>query len=304
MITALYRIIKYGFKNFWRQRLISLATLTIILLAILVFQGLLIFNAMATSLLTSIQDKIDISVYFKTNAPEDEILRLKRSLEGLSEVKSVEYISRERALEIFKERHADDDDDSILRAIEELGENPLPASLNIKAYDPTRYFAIAAYLEDESLKPIVDKVSYSQNQVVIEKMASIIDISKRSGIILTILMTLVAIIVSFNTILLAIYSNREEIGIMRLVGASNAFIRGPFIVEGIIYGTLASLIALAITFPIVYVVSPYLQILSSDINLKAYFLDNVFVLFFYQLLFGIGIGIISSLIAIRKYLKI
>ncbi len=304
MITALYRIIKYGFKNFWRQRLISLATLTIILLAILVFQGLLIFNAMATNLLTSIQDKIDISVYFKTNAPEDEILRLKRSLEGLSEVKSVEYISRERALEIFRERHKDDEDDSIIRAIEELGENPLPASLNIKAYDPTKYSVIAAYLGDDSLKAIVDKVSYSQNQVVIDKMASIIDISKRSGIILTIIMSLVAIIVSFNTILLAIYSNREEIGIMRLVGASNAFIRGPFMVEGIIYGVIASILALAITFPIVYIVSPYLQILSSDINLKTYFLDNVFILFSYQLLFGIGIGVISSLIAIRKYIRI
>ncbi len=304
MITALYRIIKYGFKNFWRQRLISLATLIIILLAILVFQGLLIFNAMATSLLTSIQDKIDISVYFKTNAPEDEILRLKRSLEGLSEVKSVEYVSREKALEVFKARHAGDDDDSIIRAIEELGENPLPASLNIKAYDPTKYSVIAAYLGDSSLKTIVDKVSYSQNQVVIDKMASIIDISKRSGIILTIIMSLVAVIVSFNTILLAIYSNREEIGIMRLVGASNTFIRGPFMVEGIIYGVLASFIALAITFPVVYIISPYLQILSNDINLKTYFLDNVFTLFFYQLLFGIGIGVISSLIAIRKYIRI
>src|SRR3989338_1766543 len=103
MITALYRIVKYGLKNFWRQRLLSLATLTIMILAILAFQGLLIFNAVASDLLASIQDKIDISVYFKTNAPEDEILRLQRSLESLSEVKSVEYISREKALEIFKD---------------------------------------------------------------------------------------------------------------------------------------------------------------------------------------------------------
>src|SRR3989344_3809902 len=262
MATALYRIIKYGLKNFWRQRLISLATLTIILLALLVFQGLLIFNSVMNDLLVSIQDKIDISVYFKTNAPEDEILRLKRSLEGLAEVKSVEYISREKALEIFKARHANDEDDSIIRAIEELGENPLPASLNIKAHDPTKYKVIAAYLEGESLKNIIDKVSYSQNQVVIDKLASIIDISKRAGIILTIVLSLVAIVVSFNTILLAIYSNREEIGIMRLVGASNAFIRGPFIVEGIIYGTVASIISLLITIPIIYSVSPYAKLLS------------------------------------------
>lgn len=304
MITALYRIIKYGLKNFWRQRLVSLATLTIILLAILVFQGLLIFNSVATNLLSSIEDKIDISVYFKTNAPEDEILRLQRSLQGLAEVKSVEYVSREKALEIFKEKHANDKDGNIVRAVNELGDNPLPASLNIKAHDPSKYPAIAAHLNDESLKNIVDEISYNQNQLVIDKLASIIDISKRGGIILTIVLFLVAIIVSFNTILLAIYSNREEIGIMRLVGASNAFIRGPFIVEGVIYGVLASIVAMIITFPIIYAVSPYLKMLSSDIDLAGYFLSNVVSIFFYQLLFGISIGVISSLIAIRKYIKI
>ena len=304
MITALYRIIKYGFKNFWRQRLISLATLTIILLALLVFEGLLMFNSVSNNLLASLQDKIDISVYFKTNAPEDDILRLERSMKALAEVKSVEYISREKALEIFKAKHEDDNDGDIIKAIDELGENPLPASLNIKAHDPSEYGAIAAHLDDESLSEIVDEVSYSQNQVVIDKLASIVDVSKKGGIVLTIALSLVALVVSFNTILLAIYANREEIGIMRLVGASNAFIRGPFLVEGIIYGVLASILSIAITTPIIYFVSPYVQLLSNDINLLGYFLTNIFSLFGYQLAFGTLIGMISSTIAIRKYIKI
>lgn len=304
MITALYRVIKYGFKNFWRQRLISLATLTIILLAILVFQGLVIFNAVAENLLTSLKDKIDISVYFETNAPEDEILKMRRILEDMPEVKEVEYISREKALEIFKAEHADDPDDTILRALEVVGENPLPASLVIKAYDPADYLKIATFAKGESFQDIVDKVPDDEDQAVIDKLAYIIDIGKRGGIILTIVLSIVAIIVSFNTILLAIYSNREEIGIMRLVGASNAFIRGPFIVEGVIYGTLASIIAILITIPIVYTISPYLNLLSDDIDLKGYFLTNLPALFGYELLFGIGIGVISSMIATRKYLKV
>lgn len=304
MITALYRVIKYGFKNFWRQRLISLATLTIILLAIFVFQGLIIFNSVAENLLTSLKDKIDISVYFETNAPEDEILKMRRILEDMPEVKEVEYISREKALEIFKEEHADDPDDTILRALEVVGENPLPASLVIKAYDPADYLKIATFAKGESFQDIVDKVPDDEDQAVIDKLAYIIDIGKRGGIILTIVLFIVAIIVSFNTILLAIYSNREEIGIMRLVGASNAFIRGPFIVEGVIYGTLASIIAILITIPIVYTISPYLNLLSDDIDLKGYFLTNLPALFGYELLFGIGIGVISSMIATRKYLKV
>lgn len=304
MITALYRVIKYGFKNFWRQRLISLATLTIILLAILVFQGLIIFNSVAENLLTSLKDKIDISVYFETNAPEDEILKMRRILEDMPEVKEVEYISREKALEIFKAEHANDPDDTILRALEVVGENPLPASLVIKAYDPADYLKIATFAKGESFQDIVDKVPDDEDQAVIDKLAYIIDIGKRGGIILTIVLSIVAVIVSFNTILLAIYSNREEIGIMRLVGASNAFIRGPFIVEGIIYGTLASIIAIVITIPIVYTISPYLNLLSDDIDLKGYFLTNLPALFGYELLFGIGIGVISSMIATRKYLKV
>jgi cell division transport system permease protein len=302
MITTLYRIIKHGLQNFWRQRLISVATLTVMLLALLVFSSVLIFNVISTSALNSIQEKIDISVYFKTSSPEDEILRIKGSLEELEEVKNVEYISRDRALEIFKERHSEDS--TITQAVDELAENPLSASLNIKAEKPDQYSLIASYLENESLDEYVEKVSYAQNQVVIDRLTSIINVSRQAGLLLTIILAIVAILVVFNTILLAIYSNREGIEIMRLVGASNMFIRGPYLVEGIVYGTLSAILSMAVLFPVVYLVSPYVRVFIPDMNLFNYFVSNIFTLFSYQLLFGIGIGIISSLIAIRRYLKI
>lgn len=302
MVTTLYRIIKHGFQNFWRQRLISIATLTVMLLALLVFSSLMIFNVVATSALNSIQEKIDISVYFKTTSPEDEILRIKKSLEELEEVKSVEYISKDRALEIFKERHTEDV--TITQAVEELGENPLSASLNIKAEDPNQYSLIASYLNNEALDEYVEKVSYTQNQTVIDRLASIINISRQAGLLLTIVLAIVAILVVFNTILLAIYSNREGIEIMRLVGASNMFTRGPYVVEGIIYGTVSAILSMAVMFPIVYFGSPYIKVFIPSMNLMEYFIQNIFTLFLYQLLFGAGIGIISSLIAIRRYLKV
>ncbi len=208
--------------------MISVATLTVMLLALLVFSSLIVFNVVANSVLNSIQEKIDISVYFKNTAPEDEILRIKQSLEGLAEVKNVDYVSRDRALEIFKERHSDDP--NITQAVNELETNPLPASLNIKAKDPDKYSIIASYLNNDSLKDYVDKVSYAQNQVVIDRLASIINVSRQAGVGLTFILAIVAILVVFNTILLAIYSNRESIEIMRLVGASSMFIRGPYIV--------------------------------------------------------------------------
>ena len=282
--------------------MISVATLTVMLLALLVFSSLIIFNVVAVSALNSIQEKIDISVYFKTTAPEDEILRIKQSLEGLNEVKNVNYVSRDRALEIFKEKHASDA--AITQAVNELETNPLEASLNIKANDPGNYSVIASYLNNDSLKDYVDKVSYAQNQVVIDRLASIINVSRQAGVGLTAILAIVAVLVVFNTILLAIYSNRESIEIMRLVGASNMFIRGPYIIEGIIYGTISATLCMTILFPVVYFISPYVKIFIPDMNLLSYFTSHFFQLFAYQLLFGVGIGIISSFIAIRRYLRI
>lgn len=282
--------------------MISVATLTVMLLALLVFSTLIVFNVVAVSALNSIQEKIDISVYFKTTAPEDEILRIKESLESLAEVKKVEYISRDRALEIFKEKHANDA--AITQAVNELETNPLEASLNIKAKDPDKYSVVDSYLNNDSLKNYVDKVSYTQNQVVIERLAAIINVSRQAGVGLTAILAIVAILVVFNTILLAIYSNRESVEIMRLVGASNMFIRGPYIVEGILYGTISAVLCMAIMLPLAYFISPYVKILIPSMDLLSYFTSHFFQLFAYQLLFGIGIGIVSSSIAIRRYLKI
>jgi len=145
MLTNLLRIIKYGFLAFRRNGWLSTATLSIIILALLVFEGLMIFNILTKTALDTLKDKIDISVYFKIDAPEDQILQIQKSLETLAEVKSVEYISRDRALDIFKEKHKDDP--AISQSIAELNTNPLLASLNIKANDPNQYATIADYLD-------------------------------------------------------------------------------------------------------------------------------------------------------------
>lgn len=302
MLTTLFRIIKYGFLGFWRNGWLSTATLSIIVLALLVFEGLIISNVLTKTALTSLEEKIDISIYFKSNTSEDDILKIKKSLESLAEVKGVEYISRDKALEIFKERHKDDP--TITQSLEELKENPLLASLNIKAHDPKEYITIADYLDKADFKVWFEKVTYAQNAVVIERLGRIIDTAEKGGLILIIFLALIAVLITFNTIRLAIYSSREEIGIMRFVGASNSFIRGPYVVEGIIYGLVAGILSVIIAAPIVYFVSPYVKIFISEMNLWTYFTSNLIGILGYQLLFGVGLGVISSVIAIRKYLRV
>jgi cell division transport system permease protein len=302
MATTIARILKYGLQSITRNWWLSLATVNVMVLALIVFEGLIVFNVVKSTAIVSLEDKIDISVYIKTNVQEDAILKLAKALEELPEVKSVEYISRERALEILQERHKDDP--TIPAALAELEGNPLAASLSIKATDPTEYETIASYLEAQSLADTIDKVSYSESKGAIDRLTSIVSTVERVGLILTLFLALTAVLVTFNTVSLAIYSNREEIGIMRLVGASNLFINGPYIVEAIVLAVFAALVSLIITGPLLGIASPHLQNFIPELDLGGYFFSNLPSLLGYQLLFGVLLGIISAVVAIRRYLRI
>jgi cell division transport system permease protein len=301
MFTILARILQFGLKSFRRNGWLSAATIAIITLALLVVAGLVLFREVTARAVASIQDKIDISVYFKNSTPEDEILSIKQSLENLSEVKGVDYVSSDRALEIFRASHQNDEE--ISQSINELNTNPFQASLNIKARRPDQYAAIAQYLSAPALSEYIDNVSYAKNQVVIDRLARIIDNVNRMGFALTLMLALIAGLVVFNTIRLAIYSSREEIGVMRVVGASNSLVRGPFMIEGMISGVIAAVLSIIIAAPVVYFTSPYLGVFIPGLNLFTYFYTNIFLLLGCQILFGVGIGMLSSFIAVRRYLK-
>ncbi len=302
MFTTLFRVIKYGLQIFRRNSWVTVSTIIVMLLALLVFESLILFGALAQSAITELQDKIDISVYFKTTTGEDDILKLSRSVEKLPEVKNVEYISRDKALEIFKELHKGES--TISQALGNLDENPLLASLNVKAKDPKYYSVIAAYLQNETFAPIIQKVTYAQSEVIITRLIKIINILKRTGFFVALFLALTAALVTFNTIRLAIYSNREEIGIMRLVGASNAFINGPYMIQGIVIGVSAAILSVILAIPVIKSSASYINVFIPGANFDQYFASNIMTILLYQLAFGIFLGIVSSSIAVRKYLKV
>jgi len=301
MLTTLIRITKYGLQNFVRNAWLSTATIAIMVMTLILFAGLIMMNVITTTIITSIQDKIDISVYFKQDTAEDEMLRIKSTLESLAEVKTIEYVSKDQALEIFKEKHKGDE--SISQAIDQLSENPLLGSLNIKAQKSEEYPIIAKYLENDSIKPFVERVSYSQNSVVIERLNKILKTAQNGGLALTIIMSFVAVLITFNTIRLAIYSSRESVNIMRLVGGSNVFIRGPFLTEGVLYGIISAFVSIIIMSPAIFFISPYASVLVPELNLWSSFLHNLPLYLLYQIFFGVALGLISSFIAISKHLK-
>jgi cell division transport system permease protein len=304
--TNTKRIIKSGFVSFWRNSAVSLASVLVMTMTLFMLGSLIFTGATLNASLEQIRDKVDVNVYFVTTAPEEEILSLKQSVEALPEVAFAEYVSRDEAIERFRVRHQNDQ--LTLQALEELDENPLGANLNIKAKETSQYEGIAKFLESESAlasgeQPIIDKVNYAQNKAAIDKLTTIIDSLETFGFIITIILIVVSVIITFNTIRLAIYTSREEISVMRLVGASNMYIRGPFVFEGIMYGVLSAIITLIMFYPITIWLSPVTEGFFSNVNLASYYINNFAEIFLIILGTGVALGAISSYLAVKKYLK-
>ena len=302
MFTSFKRIFRLGWSSFRRNSGLSLATIFIVLMTISLITFIFLFREASQFLISDLEEKVDISVYFKEDSPTEEILGAKTELSKIPEVKNIEYISREAALERFVQRHKDDP--LLMESLEEVGENPFLASLNIKAWQASQYEALASFLDNAPFKNLVEKVDYHQRKPVIERLFSITSTINKAGIGISLILVAISFLVAFNTMRLAIYNQKEEISIMRLVGASSWFIRGPFLIQGIIAGFLATLIAILIFTLICWIFSPKLEILFPGLNIYSFFLSNFWILLAIQLFTGVGIGIVSSLIAIRRYLKI
>ena len=243
-----------------------------------------------------------MAIYFNEEPTSDQILTIQAELAKLPEVKKLEYVSKEQALEKFIERHRGES--VIMDSLAEVGGNPLLASINIKAWEASQYEAISSFIDSSSFKELITKADYSQKKPVIERLFSLTSNINNTGIIFSIVLAIVAVLITFNTVRIAIYNSKEEIETMRLVGASNWFIRGPFLVQGVIAGILAVLISFMIFSAAVLFLSPKVEILIPGLGLSSYFFGNFLLVLFLQTAAGVGLGVMASWLAIRRYLKI
>ncbi|MAF20527.1 MAG: hypothetical protein CMI55_02485 [Parcubacteria group bacterium] len=301
MFDTFIRIVKSGWLSFWRNKWLSSAAISMMSLAIFSITSLLLINVLIGSLVINLENKIDISVYFDLETSEEDILQTMNELVQLSEVRSVEYVSTEEALKRFKEKHKDNQ--VLIQSLEELDSNPLEASLNVKAQTASQYGAIADFFSQEKYQPIIDKINYLENKAVIARLSFITKTIRRIGFIILFVLAGLAVLVTFNTIRLTIYSSRKEIKVMKLVGASNWFAQGPFIVEGALYGIIAALIALLILYPSLWYLSPRITAYLPGTDLFYLFQANFISIFLLQLAIGVVLGMVSSLVAIRRYLE-
>jgi cell division transport system permease protein len=302
MKKAFKRIFKTGWLNFKRNSYLSFGTTGVMALVLLLFSGLLVLNYISGQIVSGLEDKVDVTVYFKNDASEDQIMEVKEDLESQPIVARVTYISKEKALEDFKEKHAGDA--LIQQSLAELEENPLQASLNVKAKEPSQYVSVVSFLEGNKFRPVVDKINYYENEATINRVQGLSRGIGNWGLVATLILAIIAVLVTFNTIRLTIYNQKSEIEIMRLVGGSNWHIKAPYLIEGGLYGIFAAIIAIVVFYPVLWFISSKVGILIPGTSLIGYFVANV--LQFVPIIFvvGIGLGIISSWIAIRRFLKI
>ena len=316
-ITSLKRIVRTGFVNFWRNGFLSFAAIVVITLSLCAFGGLIFGSAFGRALLTDVKDKVDVNVYFTLTAQQPDILAVVQDISKLPEVASTTYMSSDQVLANFKTKWQDNA--YIMQGLDEIGSNPFPAMLTIKAKDPGQYAGIAHFLQtknpqDASGVPLIEKVNYEQNKLVIDRLGRIIPAAEKAGSVIALILILVAVIVVWNTIRLIIFTERDEISVMKLVGASNTYIRGPLVVSGVMYGLVSAVITLigmaAFSYWSTALIFRFAGIqIAADFSVvvnifSQYFMQNFGEIFLIIVGAGIILGGVSSYIAARKYLKI
>ena len=298
MLTDLKRIIKTGLNEFFRNITLSISTILIMTMVVSLVTIFYFINSVSELIIADIENKVDISVYFKEEATASDISNVQIEISNISEVSSIVYITKNEVLANFIIQHKNDIE--LIESLTELGYNPFLDTLNIKTWDKSQYSPLTNLIETANFSDIIDNVDYHKRKESIDKIFSITAGINNIILLLSIVFGFIAVLISFNTVKIAIYNSKEEISVMKLVGASNKFVRGPFIVQGILIGFIAALITFILTFLITY----FFNSSVNGINMFSIFLNSFFFIILFQLAVGIGLGVLSSYIAIAKYLKV
>jgi len=275
-------------------------TLTILLFAV-------VANATFAHTIDIITDRIDVSVFLKDSVDSGDRAQLIDDLKKVENVESVQYISKDEALKRYRAQNVDNPE--LLAAISEV-DNPLSQEIIVQPIDANNMQPIKDYLEQPAIAELQsDPTSYSgDRKEAIDKIAKATRFFEQAGVVGIVIFALISTLIIFNTIRMAIFNRRDELVIMRLLGASTWYIRGPFVVETILYGLVAAAFSLIICASLFAIASSTLQASSLgllDIKYSGeYFKDNLWLILVVQLAAGIVIGAVSSIIATRRYLKL
>ena len=286
--------IEFAKRNIRRSPFQAIAASLVMFLTFFALLYSLLLASASQVALKSFESKPQVIAFFKDGTTQEDIMAIQNALGSQPSVSQSHYVSKEDALEIYRDRNKNDP-----ALLELVTANILPASLEVSTKNPQDLKLVADILKRE---PVVDDVIFPED--VIYPLISVTKFVRVMGssavaFLLFYALIMIAMLISFK-----IRLKREEIEIMRLVGASNWYIRGPYIVEGGLYGLIAALFALVVFYPLVYAISGTLTRLVPETNIFRYFLQHSWQVVLMMIVAGLALGILSSLIAIRKHLKI
>lgn len=303
-IHAITRGMFFALQSFWRNIWLSIATIFIIFLALVSVNFLVIVNAIADVSVSAVKERVDVSVYFRPEVKEAKVAEVKTRLESLSQVKEIVYKSPQENLEAFKAKHASDE--KIQETLAALSGNPMGSTLVIKAKDLQDYPEILKAIDDPDFSELIEEKNYDDNQLVIDRINLIAGSVRRVILVISLIFVIISVLIVFNTVRIAIFTHQNEIAVMKLVGASNWFIRFPFIFESIISGLLAVVAAVIFVYPLLSLIQSYLGgfFAGTDFNLIGYFNTNFLLIFGVQIVGILILNVVSSMVAISKYLDV
>lgn len=305
-LATTYRIFIFAWQGFWRNIWLSVITITIIVLTFISINFLIVVNVITDAAIQIIKDKIDISLYFRPDVTEPQVLEVQTYLSSLTQVKEIKYVSQQEALEEFRQQHRQDQ--VIIESLEELDKNPIGVTLQVRAKNINDYPEIIDVLNNSKYNELITEKDFDDQRVksYISKIKNLSDNVRKIGFFTSGIFIFIALLIVFNTIRVAIYTQRQEIGVMKLVGATNWFICSPFLLEAIFYGIIACLIAIILVYPLLNFLQPHLNnfFLTEKFSIVDYFRQNFWKIFGLELLVIIFLNIISSSVAIRRYLKV
>jgi cell division transport system permease protein len=302
----LFRVFKFALQGFFRNFWLSVVTITMMLMAVLSVTLLMSMDYIKETTIKSVEKQIDILVEIKPEVSREEIESFVLEIDDLSEVEDIEIISPEQNKELFLLNNTDSNVKEVLDIYED-DENPFSYALAVRAYKLSQYSNIINFVNQEKYSNLVETSDVDTHEEIINKINSVADFLNKYSWYITAIFLLISIIVIFNTIRISIYTRRDEIMIMKLVGAGNSFVRLPFILESILYALTAVLLIVAVSYPLVNFIQPSLNsYFQGDqvIDLMGYFKNNFVEIFVYQFIILAFLNVISTYIAVKRYLKV
>ncbi len=301
--VSFLRIVKFAFQDMIRNIGLSCMTVFILVLMSLSINVLWSLDVATSEAIKLAKDQVNMSLYLTATATDKDIDGLKKYIQSFPEVTTVTLISRDEVLKNFKQRHQLTPE--ILDALKELGGNPFGPTIIIRAHEPEDYKKISGGLDIPDYDRLIEGKSFAEHEEALTRIQNITNRVEKIGMGLTALFALIAFLIIFNTIRVAIQTQRREIGIKRLVGASNWFIRGPYMVESVLFTLLSVILTAVIIYFSLRRIDPYLSVLfTNGFSLTNYYHSHMLYLFGIQGLAVLVLTIFSTGLAMRRQLKV